>query len=303
MKPIDVLYNERFAIAGAVEFAGVGSNGLVSVKLSNRLATATLSLLGGHCTDFTPRGSMPVLWMSPTARIEHGRAIRGGAPVLWPWFGDHPDEKGFPAHGFVRTLLWEPVDTRICPNGDTELRLAASDSVVTRSLWPHNFDLELVVRVGVALDLTLTACNTGTSAVRCGGGFHPYFRVGDIKRISVTGLNDHDYLDKVRGMRRYSLDGDLRFREEIDRVFVDVAEDVSIVDPALRRRIRVSGRGSQTRVVWNPWTEKAARLSDFPNDAWQEMLCVEVVNAQDDTRLIAPGASHTISQRIEVERL
>jgi len=31
------------------------------------------------------------------------RAIHGGVPVCFPWFGNHPTDATKPAHGFART--------------------------------------------------------------------------------------------------------------------------------------------------------------------------------------------------------
>jgi len=53
--------------------------------------------------------------------------------------------------------------------------------------------------------------------------------------------------------------------------------------------------------VWNPWVDKAARLADYADDAWQRMLCVETARVMDDVLTVAPGEAVTVSVTIEVQ--
>ena len=41
-------------------------------------------------------------------------------------------------------------------------------------------------------------------------------------------------------------------------------------------------------VVWNPWVDKCATLSDMPTDGWRHMLCVEAALA-DTPAVVAAG--------------
>ena len=52
------------------------------------LCTAEMYLHGAHVCRWQPRGHPhPVLWMSGRSWFEAGRAIRGGVPICFPWFG------------------------------------------------------------------------------------------------------------------------------------------------------------------------------------------------------------------------
>ena len=51
---------------------------------------------------------------------------------------------------------------------------------------------------------------------------------------------------------------------------------------------------AHTAVLWNPWIAKARRLSQFAEDAWQGMLCIETANVWDDCIELAPGARHAL---------
>ena len=62
---------------------------------------------GGQVMSWKPAGADEVLFVSRQARWEPGRAIRGGAPICFPWFGAHPSDPRAPAHGCVRTKAWQ----------------------------------------------------------------------------------------------------------------------------------------------------------------------------------------------------
>ena len=63
-------------------------NGIESIVVENSFSSAVISLLGGHITSFVPAGKSDLLWMSNKSEFAPGKAIRGGVPVCWPWFGD-----------------------------------------------------------------------------------------------------------------------------------------------------------------------------------------------------------------------
>jgi D-hexose-6-phosphate mutarotase len=63
----------------------------------------------------------------------------------------------------------------------------------------------------------------------------------------------------------------------------------------------VEKTGSDSTVVWNPWIEKTAGMSDMAADSWQEMICVETANAADNAIELRPGSTHKLSARIRVE--
>ena len=97
----------RFRIAGIVEFAET-DHGLVKIVVSPHGATGELYLQGAQVTGWQPaRQPHPVIFTSPASRFAPGTAIRGGIPVIFPWFGPHPTDPKAPQHGFARTALWQ----------------------------------------------------------------------------------------------------------------------------------------------------------------------------------------------------
>ena len=298
---IDAL-NRTFGVDGHVTFEA-GEGGLPRANIANALASAEVYLHGAHVTAFQPRGAAPVLWMSALAEFRPEKAIRGGVPIAWPWFGPHPTDAAKPQHGFARVSEWKVIGTSGLPDGGTELRLALGSHAATLSLWPHAFELELKVAVGERLHIELTTRNTGSESVEVGGALHSYFHVGDVGQVTIDGLDGREYIDQVDGRRIKSQNGPLAISGEVDRIYFETPDECIIDDPLLRRRIRVAKQGSRATVVWNPWVYKARRMADFPDEGYRTMVCIEAANAERDVRRLQPGDEHTLSQIISVETL
>src|SRR5437879_705025 len=73
-------------------------------------AVAEIYLNGATVTRYEVNGK-PVLFCSRTSKYEAGKAIRGGVPVIFPWFGPHPTDPALPQHGFARTAEWKIAST------------------------------------------------------------------------------------------------------------------------------------------------------------------------------------------------
>lgn len=284
-----------------------GSGSLERLVIAARDGEAHVYLHGAHVTHFKPRHSGPVLWVSKNSSFvggSPGKPIRGGVPVVFPWFADNLPKKGDPGHGLARLFPWtltsctELPDHRVC--AVLELR---SDGR-TRPLFPHEFHLKLTITVGSELEMELTAANTGSSPFTCEEALHTYFAVGDARQVSVSGLEGAPYIDKVDSYRRKTGEaGALRITAETDRIYAANRAAVSIADPVLKRTITVEKTGSQSTVVWNPWIRKGEALLDLAGQQWPWMLCVETANVGTDAVTLAPGASHTLTARIHIRAL
>ena len=80
---------------------------------------------------------------------------------------------------------------------------------------------------------------------------------------------------------------------------LNTTSECVVSDPAWERSIVVGKSGSHSTVVWNPWIEKTAGMSDMEPDEWQGMVCVETANAADNILTLAPGESHTLHDRFQ----
>lgn len=292
--------NEQYAIPGHVSFE-TGPGGLAVARIENQHASASVALLGGTVLSFQPKGQKDVLWLSPKSDLEVGKAIRGGIPVCWPWFGPHPTRPDeLDKHGFVRTMLWSVSDTQALPDGATQVSMVVSDTPETRAIWPHAFHMQLTVVVGPALRVGWEVRNPGSQTFTYTGALHNYFHIADIRRIAVSWLEGTAYLDKTDNYARKILPGKLTFEKTTDSIFVDTTGDCLIEDPGFGRKIRVAKEGSHTTVVWNP-AQRAALLPDLGEGTQAHFVCVETANAAHDVITVPPGGSAQLATVISLE--
>ena len=284
-----------------------GSGNLDCLVIAAAEGDAHVYLHGAHATHFQPRGARPVLFLSEKSQFVGGvpgKAIRGGVPICFPWFGANAALPSAPAHGFARLLAWRCGDIIDEPGGDVTAMLHLEPSAYTKALFAHDFEATLRVRVGAKLTLELGVRNTSSGPFTIEEALHSYFAVGDARRVSIAGLETVDYLDKTEGGARKAAAGaPITFTRETDRVYPHASARVTIEDPVWERRIHVDKAGSASTVVWNPWIAKAKAMADFGDDEWQGMACVETANVGGDAVAIAPGATHVMRTTLSVESL
>jgi glucose-6-phosphate 1-epimerase len=299
-KLIDSL-NERFAVAGVLEFE-VGSGGLIRAAIGGRAAEGHVYLHGAHVTHHRPTGRRPLLFLSERSQFASGKAIRGGVPVIFPWFGARAGHPEAPDHGFARTREWAVESVEHSNDGSVAVTLAFEDDDVTRRTWPHAFRVRHRVVFGARLEMTLEVENRSGNSFSFEEALHTYALVGDVAQASIDGLGGSVYIDKTDGMQRKTLaSGPLRLNGTTDRVFLDTRSTCTVTDPVLARRIVVEKTGSATTVVWNPWHEKASTMADLGDDQWRSMLCVEAANAADNAVHLAGGERHAMRVVIGAE--
>lgn len=271
------------------------------VRLQSPAGIAEVALQGAQLVAWVPAGFEPVIWMSPVERLGTAKAVRGGSPICWPWFASHPSDASKPAHGFVRTRMWEVVQVERAAS-HLRVAFATRTTPADHDLWPHTASLQFDVTLGAGLDLALTTSNLGPTTFALTQALHTYFAVGDISAVTVDGFDAETYLDKLDGNARKTQSGAIRFDREVDRVYDQHAGRSVICDAKFNRRISIAQRGSRSAVVWNPWIDKCARLGDMGPDGYRGMVCIETTNAGTDIVTLAPGASHTLGASYAVSR-
>ena len=85
-------WQKRAEVPGRVTFLE-GNGGLPKIEISTSYSIAEIYLQGAHVTRFQKKGEEPLLFMSEASRFERGHPVRGGIPVIFPWFG--PRGPGF----------------------------------------------------------------------------------------------------------------------------------------------------------------------------------------------------------------
>jgi glucose-6-phosphate 1-epimerase len=272
-------------------------NGLETLELETPASTCSIALHGGQVLAFAPRGDRNWLWLSDRATFQVGKALRGGIPICFPWFGPHPERPELPAHGFARTRLWRVANVAALDETRVRAELELASDSETMRLYPHPFGARLAVTVGAALELAFAVENTGDAPLSFEVALHTYFAVSDAGAVAVGGLDGCDYADKVVGGARHRQDAaPIRFEGEIDRVY-DGVGPVTLADPAAGGRLLIESRGAGSTVVWNPGAAKTATLGDMSPVGFHGFVCVETGCIGDRRVTLPPGGRHETSVR------
>lgn len=276
---------EPFEIPGVIRFSA-GNGGLPKANIQTASSTAEIYVYGAQVTGFQKRGEPPLLFMSRLSHFTAGKAIRGGVPICFPWFGPR---EGNVMHGFARITEWEIISTAAEPKGGATLRLRLPETPASVA-WPQ-FKTEFVITVTDTLTMELITTNLSADRdLDFENCLHTYFAVGDIRDVSIAGLKSVHYLDKAdKGTRKQESEDAIRITKETNRTYLDTNSTVEIHDAKFGRKIRVAKSGSNSTVVWNPWTTQL--MPDFAVEEHQHMVCVESGNVASNKLSLAPGAT------------
>jgi D-hexose-6-phosphate mutarotase len=255
------------------------------LHIENKYSKAILAPQGAHLISWLPVDTCEILYLSPKAKFENGVAIRGGIPICWPWFGNN--RENLPAHGYARTSSFEV------------LNISHQDENTIVTLVSPNFDhifVKVTIFLGNVLTIRLETSNTSETTFEFTQALHSYFNIGDINLITIQGLENTTYFDKVRNTQDKINDKEFKIKSETD-IIVHQPKDIIIKDPSLKRDIMISSHFGQDAVIWNPWINKAAAISDLPDEDYKKFCCVESSNISLPIKL-SPGESFILDQQI-----
>ena len=282
----------RWEIPGVATLEA-GAGGLTKLVISATEGQAEIYLHGAHVTHFQPSGRKPVLFLSQKSLFEADKPIRGGIPLIFPWFGPNTEDPSAPMHGFARVKNWEVINVSKTSAGDVSATFELTSRQPMSKVWPHSFQLQYTVRVGRELSLTLSVKNLSSKAFSFEEAFHTYLAVSDVRQSRIEGLAGHQYIDKVDQFQiKTQGAGPIAIEGETDRVYLDTADVVCVQDPVLDRELRVRKIDSQSTVLWNPWIAKAKAMADFGDEEWPGMVCVETANVGKNKISLPAGATH-----------
>nr|CCA18759.1 aldose 1epimerase putative [Albugo laibachii Nc14]CCA25205.1 aldose 1epimerase putative [Albugo laibachii Nc14] len=257
-------------------------------------ARAEIFKFGTTVKSFFPaqQNDVDILFVSKKAVKDGSRPIRGGIPLVFPVFGA---AKGLPNHGFARLskewefeLVGEKENRGLSPAIGV---FTLHDTEYSRSVWPYKFELKYTIRVYAdSLETSLQIHNHSDGKMEFQTLFHTYFACYNVKdNCWVAGLKGISYFDKVHSKEKKEQEDRVCIKEETDRVYADAPNTVLI---SLNRptgethKIVIEKKAffhedpprivSSDAVLWNPWIDKSKGMSDFSDDEFLKMLCVEV---------------------------
>ncbi|SFC82038.1 D-hexose-6-phosphate mutarotase [Pseudoalteromonas denitrificans] len=267
--------------------------GLEYISINSNLCGAKIFLQGAQITQFIPKNQKPLIWVSQDEDYSEGKSIRGGIPICWPWFGLH-EKQGWPIHGVARTQIWRAEEVNELDDY-IEIILSLPMNQIDKNYWPHKTALKVTFRLSTSLSVYLTNTNLGNAEISFTQALHTYFPTPDIKSTHVDGLQGAQYIEFGQGP--FKQNDIVSFERETDMVYNNASQIQNIITQD--GTINVTRENSTSCVLWNPWIEKSKRLSNFSDDEYQKMLCLEAANVKEDTITLSPGESHTLATIIK----
>jgi len=266
---------------------------------TEKMARVDLCLQGAHICSYKPDAETELLWMSQTAKFEQGKAIRGGIPICWPWFGAHwSDPKDQPQHGFARTSQFELIDSQADDNA-TQVCLELGQQAEPY----HSLQMQVEVRLSDSLSIQIKTKNLGEQAIEVGAALHTYLAVSHIDKIAIPELQGLQYKDKTKGFELFSQEAPFHIDQETDRVYLNPPSSVKLADSGFNHQMNIESWGNTDLVLWNPWVEAAKAMTDFDNEGYLSMVCIEPANALDNRVLLQPGEMYALGKTIKTHQM
>ncbi|KAL0464879.1 UNVERIFIED_CONTAM: putative glucose-6-phosphate 1-epimerase [Sesamum latifolium] len=273
-------------------------NGIEQVVLRNpQGASARVSLHGGQVISWRNDRGEELLFTSSKAILKPPKAMRGGISICFPQFGNCGSLE---QHGFARSKIWTIEDDPppLHPNdslGKSFIDLLLKPAEEDLKCWPHGFEFRL--RVSLASDGNLIMIsrirNINGKPFSFSFAYHTHFAVSDISEVRVEGLETLDYLDNLCQKERFTEQGDaITFESEVDRVYLSSPRCVAVLDHERKRTYVMRKEGLPDVVVWNPWEKKSKAMTDFGDEEYKQMLCVDAAAIEKNITL-KPGEEWT----------
>lgn len=187
-------------------------------------------------------------------------------------------------HGFARNRMFR-VDPK--QQSKSSVTLVLDDTKTDE--FP--FECELHITVSVEDDVLrqeAKVVNSGPEVVEFSFAFHTYFRLDHgIANGGIRGLKGTKYLDSLNQSAVCEEKDDIvTFNGEVDRIYLRTKDTLDVMDGD--NVVRVEKCGLSDAVVWNPHVQKSASMSDFGDDEWKKMLCLEVAQAGSGMITVKP---------------
>ncbi|ORY30473.1 apospory-associated protein c [Rhizoclosmatium globosum] len=249
------------------------------ITIHSGSSSAEILLYGATVISWKQDGRQR-LFVSNKSKLDGSKPVRGGIPIVFPHFGPNP-EFGLPQHGFARNSTWSFAGTQTENATETTVAFSLEPEGVAPELkgkWPHTFKLVYTVTLTKdSLTTSLSAENTGASQFTFTSLLHTYFAVENIDQTKVKGLQGKLYDEKINNKFKVVEENELvGIASEVDRVYYNVGNAGAQIIENGNVTAFLTTRGFDDLVVWNPWIEKAAGMSDFQEGGYKFMLCAEV---------------------------
>lgn len=252
---------------------------------------------GGMVTSITKNGDEYSWLREPNFSLPE--RPRCAVPVLFPMCGRVPEEgnpfKGekYPMeiHGIVHSEPWELVETGTEDGASVTVRIRDTEEM--HKSYPYSFCVTLrYVLKGTELRFEAKYENTGSEDMPYSFGFHPYFRISDVRNLEWN-LTAKETFDAASGKNVPFTGVDFPYDDEqTERRYKDVASPMSFRDKETGHEVAIHfDENYHYAVLWSQ-----CQLG---------FVCMEPWNgypgslAAPDHETLAPGCAKQAVFRIE----
>ncbi|KAF7347826.1 DNA polymerase [Mycena venus] len=251
------------------------------------------------------------LFVSATAIRDGSKPVRGGIPVVWPFFGPptHPEHKQLAQHGFARSSNWS-WDGVTTDEGDrVSVTLTLEPTPAITALYKRPFHLSFVVSLGeYDLSTELHVKNTSPSTdyppdyLEFQALFHNYI-LAPANDVLVTPLQNLSYFDKTeateegRATAKTETRAGVDVRKFTDSVYENASQSYEVTWPGGGIAIKTSNL--KDVVVWNPQAEAGSKMGDMEKGGWEKFICCEPGHVRGFEK-VAPGLTWVGKQVLSV---
>lgn len=224
------------------------------VALTNLCGIVSVDTRGARIVSYVPVGGDEVF--SPS------HADTGGMPLCWPWFAEHGPSVRSRQHGVARYHDFKVESIKSREAWDSELTLRLDSNAETHREFPHDFTLEVSIRLTDRLTVSMSGTNTGRNPFPVAEAFFPYFSVGD---------------------------------SELCRIDDAGAGGCLIADPVSENELSLICEGGDCR-VWRP-----KDVPTVPSGDGKRSICIGVgAFTGDGAHILNPGENHSLTCAIRL---
>eukprot|EP00808_Paulinella_micropora_P006418 g77457.t1 len=292
--PISLRPGQSWAGVQTVTSLPKGESKFKVIKLAHGKAPNTfaeLHLNGGTVTSWVVNGQENLFLTKKAIVDKPPKPVRGGIPLVFPQFGPGPIQ----LHGFARNVMWTEGRVWHNPfNGDAWTTVTLTPNEYTKNIWDYDFKVEYTVILRATNLVTkFKVINKDSRPFDFTTALHTYWRVNDINKVTISGLQGITYADRMDGGKEIKENSDeVRIAKETDSVYknVPITTDVSFRAGA-NHELVIRRKNYHDIVLWNPWAETAKNMAkgDFVEEEYKELVCVE--SAQVTPLHLKSGAS------------
>lgn len=238
-------------------------------KISSNTSEAQVSEFGGQLVSWRIK-NIPILFENPHAILDGSAAIRGGAPICFPYFGkgillnlEKNSPELSPQHGKARSTYWKIID-----KSDQHIELTTNqdapgtneDSNIKLTL---NYNIESFSENESTLKISGKILNTTSKNSLVQVAVHSYWNCDNPDKINVHGLGP-SYLDNLQGLKEINEESFIStYPIPFDRVYL---KSQSIIKATFDQfSLSIETQGISNSVAWNPGSDHTLKDLNIPN--------------------------------------